>query len=104
MFKFFGTLIKLCLFSLGVLALGNWIRWNGRTISDQVRIGMAHAEKSNIFESFKTWTETVTRDARQGALKKPKFNSAYSDEGITSSERQKLKALIKELNSLHKPD
>jgi hypothetical protein len=89
MLKLLGSGIKLVIFSLLVLILGNWLHWDGRTISDQVKMGMSHAEESSVVHSLRSWAQKITLNAREG-------------EEITTSERQKLKALIKELNSSHK--
>jgi hypothetical protein len=101
MLKALGFCIKVILFSILVLVLGNWVQWNGRTLSDQVRLSMAHTEDTNFIETVHGWAERITHDARKGHLKKPDYASPVSEE-ISSSERQKLKALIRELNSSHK--
>jgi hypothetical protein len=100
MLKIFGLLVKISVFSLIVLVLGNWLRWDGKTISDQVRLKMSHAEESGVFDHFKSWTESLTSDAKRGFRKK--ISEASMDEEIPSSEKQKLKALIRELNSSQK--
>ena len=67
---------------------------------------MSHAERSPFLGTMKDWAEQVTHDARQGiqrkALKTISPEHASIHEEIHSSERQKLKALIQELNSSHK--
>ena len=100
MLKLIGSLFKAALFSLLILALGNRVHWNGITLSDQVRIGMAHAENTGIFEKIKDWAQDLTEDVRKGAHQKLKHSE--TSEEIRSSERQKLKALIQELNSSRK--
>jgi hypothetical protein len=105
MLRLIGTVIKTAIFAIIVLVLGNWLRWDGKTISDQVKIGMAHAEKQNILQSVRVWAEQITHDAKQGLRRKPSQPlTSQSTEEISSSERQKLKALIRELNSSHKKD
>jgi hypothetical protein len=63
---------------------------------------MSHAERSDLFGIVRNWSEKVTHDARQGYQNK--VNHALSQEEIPSSERQKLKALIRELNGSSKND
>ena len=103
MLKAVGFIIKLFLFSIFVLAVGNWLRWDGKTISDQVKSQLSHAEDSGVADEIRGWTRKITDDARAGFDKKQMKVSrseaaAPSSEQIPSSERQKLKALIKELN------
>jgi hypothetical protein len=105
MLKLIGFCLKLAAFSVIILILGNWIRWDGRTISDQVKLRMSHAERTNWAGTVRNWAERVTHDAREGMQKKKEnTNSSEPQEELTSSERQKLKALIRELNSSHKRD
>lgn len=105
MFKALGLCIKLVIFSILVLILGNWLHWDGKTISDQVKLKMAHAERVGIVDTMRDWAEKVTHDAKKGFQKKTGRSSSTTpseaQEEITSSERQKLKALIRELNSSH---
>ena len=98
MFRAIGFLIKISLFSLLVLILGNWIRWNGVTISDQIKFQMAHAEKSAVWMNITQWSENMVHDARDGFKKKPQLRSTELEDH-PSSERRKLKALIQELNT-----
>jgi hypothetical protein len=96
--------IKLVAFSALVLVLGNLIRWDGRTVSDQIRTRLAHAERSELTTEVRDWAGNLVSDARQGARKKqaaPALSGRGNSESdsITSSERQKLRALIRELNS-----
>ncbi len=111
-----GWLIKITLFSLLILFLGNWIHWNGKTVSDQVKTQIAHAERSDIATSIRKWTGNVTHDVRHQARKPARHASPETSddtasyksgepaevtpmEKIPSSERQKLRALIQELNT-----
>lgn len=102
MLKLIGLVLKLALFSFFVLVLGNWVRWDGKTISDQVKLRMSHADEYEIIGSVKTWADQLTQDAKQGFHKK--IDRVAAQEEISPSERQKLKALIRELNSSHKRD
>lgn len=108
MLKTLLFLIKLVFFSVAVLALGNWLRWDGKTISDQVKVGMSHAEDAHFFSDLQEWAKKVTDDARKGFQSKSKIRSkspgilipsSNAEEDISSTERQKLKALIRELNT-----
>jgi hypothetical protein len=123
-----GWLVKITLFSILILVLGNWIQWNGKSVSDQVKTQISHAERSNIATSIRRWTGNVTQDMRNGATRKGAHHKvetrakevSYQEtedagtstessqlasgeakpmEKIQSSERQKLRALMQELNT-----
>jgi hypothetical protein len=101
MLKALGYLFKIALFSIFILILGNAVHWEGRTISDQVKLRMSHAERSQVYGSVRNWAEKLTLDAKKGAARKA---DQVIDEEIPHSERQKLRALIRELNNSHKAD
>ena len=118
MLRAIAFLIKATLFAVLVLVIGNWARWDGRTLSDQVKHAIAQAERSDITSKVRGWTKNLTDDAREGADSKTKYvkrapiKAIASDstdteaaaparedkERIPSSERQKLRNLIRELN------
>ncbi len=102
MLKLFGFFIKFSFFSILVLILGNWLSWDGMTISDQIKLKMSHAEESGILESVRDWADKISRDAKKGFQNK--VSQVSTPEEIPSSERQKLKALIRELNGSRKKD
>ncbi|MEO5969097.1 MAG: hypothetical protein ABIQ95_04155 [Bdellovibrionia bacterium] len=98
MLKGIGYLIRLALFSVFILVLGNSVHWEGKTISDQVKLRMSHAERSEVYGSVRSWAEKLTLDATRNAIKRV---DRVTVEEIRPSERQKLKALIRELNNSH---
>lgn len=102
MIRAIGWCIKVTLFAGVILVLGNWIKWGNKTVSDQVKTQISHAERSDIAGALKKWTNTVTDEAKNGAAKSSLFEKRRSEvrpqERIPSSERQKLRALIQELN------
>ncbi len=105
MLRTIGFSLKIALLSTLVLILGNWVRWDGKTISDQVKLKMAHAERTHLLGTMRGWAEKLTQDARKGIQRKAEqITGAPPQDEISSSERQKLKALIRELNSSHKAD
>jgi uncharacterized membrane-anchored protein YjiN (DUF445 family) len=123
MLKALGWIVKLTLFSVAILLAGDWIHWSGKTLAQHVRTQAAHAERSDTASYMRDLTHRVTEDARTGLDKKikqlkhttnavvtdrtemqaaaPSRTIARTEELIPSSERQKLKALISELNSDH---
>lgn len=97
MFNALGFILKLSIFSMIVLILGNWLKLGDKTISDQVKTEMIHAENSEIAGKLRKWSGELTHDIRLGYKKR--FRSESNDpESIMPSERQKLKNLIEELN------
>jgi hypothetical protein len=115
MFKAIGWLIKTALFAALVLVIGNLVNWKGRTVSDQVKVQLSHAERTELGEKLKDWTSDTktyrddlvretTHEAKKLTHLRPHTAVAANGEGepseqLPSSERQKLRALIRELNS-----
>jgi hypothetical protein len=118
-----GWLIKITLFSILILVLGNWIHWNGRTVSDQVKTQISHAERSGLASSIRRWTNNVAQDVRSEGHEEARKTIRHKSENrpkemepaeasddvkpmekIPSSERQKLRALIQELNTTTSAD
>ena len=110
MLKMISYCVRLLFLSVVILVLGNWLRWDGKTLSDQVKVGMSHAEESPVYTSIRDWAKRLTTDAQKGMKNKVKSglktetSSPTEKEEISSTERQKLRALIRELNSSHKED
>jgi hypothetical protein len=143
MLKAIALVLKLAAFAAIVLVVANMLKWDGKTVSDQVKSQIAHAERSEIADRVRELTGTAEdRAARELRERKAKLTEsirrlkgedarekddsprvkdaaarersparehleeiAAADapqargERIQSSERQKLKALMKELNS-----
>ena len=109
---FFGTL-KLAALAVVILVLGNWIRWDGKTVSDHVRSQMSHAEKADLTGKVKEWADEAVEKGKRAvtgarAEEKPRQDKPRAQarnggkkrsEDIFQSERQKLRDLIRELNS-----
>ena len=111
MFRAIGWLIKVSIFAAVILVLGNYFKWGGRTVSDQVKTQMAKAETLEVPDTVRGWTRGILGDARRGArisntLLRPRTIEQRPEEGteIPSSERQKLKALIRDLNTSYGRD
>ncbi|MFZ9595645.1 MAG: hypothetical protein ACO3A2_06155 [Bdellovibrionia bacterium] len=101
MLRFIQFLIRITVMSLLILVLGNALQWRGRTISDQVKIQMAHAERSETFESLQHWAQKLSKEAKQGFFKKPHFSPPVEE--FHSQEKQKLKSLIQRIHSSSDP-
>jgi hypothetical protein len=106
MLRLIGLAIKISLFAIVVLVLGHYVRWNGRTVSDQVKSQLSHAERTDWAEKVREVSDRITTpksSAERAPNRAPKASVSNADESkldeeIASSERQKLKALIQELN------
>jgi hypothetical protein len=142
MLKALGWMIKLTLFSIAILLAGDWISWQGRTLSQHLRGHVEQIGRTDTASYVRGLTRKVTADARAGFEKKtrqkdkarganatqarqdsqtqesaesreindqvesqaaaPRTHAiAHVEEPIAPSERQKLRALIRELNSAH---
>ncbi len=108
MLKLLGFIIKISVFSLVVIALSHLVQLRGRTVSDQVKIQMAQAEKAEITRSVKKFaTESVpsavtqmVKDSKQGAARVSNLvKDQVVGERLDLTEREKVKNLIRELNS-----
>ena len=67
MLKILGWLFKVGLFAILVLVLANSVKIGGKTINDQVRINMAHAERSTVANQVKSWATEFTDGAQTQA-------------------------------------
>ena len=104
MLKLIGGLIKATLFALIVLIIGSTVLIGELTISDQIKVRMASAERSLPLKQAKTVVENIGEEARQGTLQvsreitrklsaNEKGRSAKRSE-IHPTERQELKNVI----------
>lgn len=101
MFKLIGTLLKVTLFAIVILVLANVFEWRGKTISDQVKTQLSHAERLPVTHQVKRWAGGLVKDSNTGAQNRARQKDTDLDQ-ITASERQKLKSLIEELNTSSK--
>ncbi len=103
MLNLIKAILKFSFFALTVLVVANWIEWDGKTLSEQIRSQVSRASPSDMIEQVRSWAHQLTHDAAQGSKKKSKSLSSAENkeesESIPSTERQKLRALIQELNS-----
>jgi hypothetical protein len=99
MLKLMGFLLKWLAISAIILTLGNWLQWDGQTLADRVKTGTDHLPKYDVLKILQGWAESLTRDAKKGIQNKINSSSLSLHEEISLSERQKLKTLIRELNT-----
>ena len=90
MLRLLGGAVKLVAFSIAVLVLGQLLTWKGKSLSDQVRLQISHAER---FRAVKKGTDTL----RELNLPAGTSSDPTGDQ-ISKSEREKLRSLIGEIN------
>jgi hypothetical protein len=109
--KLIGTIFRTVSFAATVLVLGSYLRWGDHTVSDQIRLTLSHAERSPVIapvvHSLGEWTRLLSHDVTKLFKKKLNLGSHTSHETdepeeVSLSERQKLRALIIELNRSHR--
>lgn len=120
MLKAIGWLIKASVFAIAVLIVANYLKVGKNTVSDHLKTQLSHAENAEVVGEVKDWAQHVTKEHRGGLLKKVDIESGVvaakseaavaraktalapaktEGEEISSTERQKLRALMRELNS-----
>ncbi len=97
MLRFMWAIAKLALFACVVIILANSIEWNGRTVSDQVKVSVAQAKRSGWYGEA---TSFATRfiDGRPSERNETKRSRNSKDGEFAPTERARLKELLKELD------
>lgn len=65
MIQFLASLFKVALFTLFVLVLGQVVRWDGRTLSDQVKTTLASAERSKPLDQVRRKSSELVEESRR---------------------------------------
>ena len=92
MLKLIGSVIKISLFAGLVLVLGNWIRIGNKTVSDQIKTQLSHAEISTPVNQAREWASQITNSSRTAP--RPAAPAKAKAEKISESERKELRSLI----------
>jgi hypothetical protein len=104
MLKAIAWVLKSVIFAFVVLVLGNTVEWRGATVSDQIKMGMSSASNGTWLDHARDWVGGIIGDTSQGSRRKSltveRTQAEATKEGseFSGSERQKLRALIRELN------
>lgn len=87
MIKFFGFLFKTTLFILFILILGNWVKWDGKTLNGHIQSHIAKVEKSPNFRKAAGWSEDTLKEVSKSAkgIAKDVTSSTSSDSGSHAS-------------------
>jgi len=115
MLSLFKWFLKTAIFTFIVLIASALIKWNGKTLSQHIQAGLQKSQKSGIIQQSSAWSGQVIKDAQQSigmtkanndqiktssaatAQTQTKAKSAPPE--IAETERDKLRSLIKELNT-----
>lgn len=100
MLSLISKIFKVTLFALVVIVLANVFYWDGKSISDQVKHSLAQAKRVNLGGTLKDWSEGAKKTFKRGSLNIP---SSVGTGEIQTSEREKLRALIRDLNTSPAP-
>src|SRR6478735_959200 len=65
-----GFFFKLIAFSAFILIVGNWAKWDGRTLNQHVQAQLSRAQESEFADQAREWTHKITDDAREGINKR----------------------------------
>lgn len=114
MLKLFASILKATIFAVIILILGNWVQWDGKTVSDQIRSRMAAPTRANpipnpiqgtldrTMHQVRSWGDRLStpspsrRQARAELTKTRKDRSAGEIDRISPAEREKLRSLFEE--------
>lgn len=108
--------LKTTIFTFVVLIAAQLIRWNGKTLSQHIHAGLNQSQKpGGIIHTSSTWSGRLVKDAQQSMGMQSTAPTATNDQikssaasaqkakstppEIAESERDKLRSLIKELNT-----
>lgn len=96
MFKVLGWIIKASLFTAIILVASHLVRWNGRTVSDQVRSTLSSAERSAPLKTARKKSEVLLEDAKDAAERALKAARSTTSEKaeIPEQDKEELQALI----------
>lgn len=109
MFRALRFTFKVILFSAVVMVIGNLVEWKGKTVSDRIKTHLSQARQSPVIHQVKDWGEDLADRAKEKvnsiSLKNRVGTGSMgeSESHIPSSEREKLRSLIRELNKSHGP-
>lgn len=97
MLKAIGWILKASLFAVVVLVASHFVKWNGKTVSDQVRSTLSSAEKSPAVKSVKKKSKALLNEAKDAAGDVIKTSDApVSETEIPAEDKVELQALIHE--------
>jgi len=114
MVKFFITILKLTTFIAIILVSSQLIKWNGKSVSDQVKTSLSSVEGSAFIHDAKRSTTQLLEDAKEAVKKhpirgtsigfthaekksaslNPNSRSEETEESITDQEKKELQALF----------
>jgi len=116
MFRLIGWVIKTALFAALILVVGQIIQWNGKSVSDQIKTGLSHAERvtpknlsidtdelgqkvKNAFDFSDTFSKAKSQFNSKTNSKTKKESASNSrqtpsEEKIPTTDKKELRALL----------
>lgn len=94
MFKLIGFLFRTSLFVIIVLVASHFLKWNGKTVSDQVRTTLSSAEKSPALKSVTKKSKAILYDAKDAAERAINTSGSTTRTEILPEDKAELQALI----------
>lgn len=99
MLKAIGWFLKASLFAVVVLVASHFVKWNGKTVSDQVRSTLSSAEKSPAVKSVTKKSKALLNEAKDAAGDVIETSEAPTSETeIPAADKVELQALINSEN------
>ena len=93
------SLVKVSIFALVVLVLSHILKWNGKSLSDQVRDQMIQAEKSPVLYDLKEWSsKTFHQAVKRGKEKLSAASKNHESDDLSPEEQKQLRELLKQLD------
>lgn len=92
--KMIRLVFKATLFTLVILVASHLIRWNGRTVSDQVRSTLSSAEKSPALKTVKKKSKVIMNEAADAADRALHDRAERNSTEIREQDKAELQALI----------
>jgi len=92
-----GWVFKASLFAVVILVASHFVRWNGKTVSDQVRSTLSSAEKSPAVKSVTKKSKALLNEAKDAAKDVVSTTEVpVSETEIPDADKVELQALINE--------
>lgn len=116
MFRLIGWIFKTVLFAAFILVVGQIIQWNGKSVSDQIKTGLSHAERvtpknlsidtdelgqkvKNAFDFSNTFSKSKSQ-LNAKTKKESASNSRQTplEEKIPTTDKKELRALLDQVD------
>lgn len=96
MLRMILRLLKWTFYACLVLVLGQVIKWNGVSVSDQIKMGMAKAERSPWYGTAVKKGETLSKSVQKNL---GIGNTSGDSDNLLDGDKAHLRELLKKLKS-----